>query len=141
MKIRYELDDPGIGIRFPTEATELSLLHSVQTGSGTHPYALQLYEDGCVWHSTGPLHLTVQFRAVLLHWSLSRKYVCQHNKDPQSPRPRSMKPCKGTEATELRVLLTYASDGASSSVRLYPRNPFYKRLGGRYAVKEHNICP
>jgi hypothetical protein len=37
VKIKYGLDDPGILIRFPAEATELSLLHIVQTGSGAHP--------------------------------------------------------------------------------------------------------
>jgi hypothetical protein len=31
------LDDLGSGVRFPAEAGNFSLLHSVQTGSGTHP--------------------------------------------------------------------------------------------------------
>jgi hypothetical protein len=33
----YGLGDRGIGARFPTGTRDLSLLHSVQTGSGTHP--------------------------------------------------------------------------------------------------------
>jgi hypothetical protein len=33
----YGLDCRGNGFRFPAEARDISLLHSVQTGSGAHP--------------------------------------------------------------------------------------------------------
>jgi hypothetical protein len=33
----YGLDDPMIGVRFPTGAGNFSLLHQVQTSSGAHP--------------------------------------------------------------------------------------------------------
>jgi hypothetical protein len=33
----YGLDGCGTGVRFPEGATNLLLLHSVQTGSGAHP--------------------------------------------------------------------------------------------------------
>jgi hypothetical protein len=33
----YGLDDRGSGVRFPAEAGNFSLHHSVQNGSGAHP--------------------------------------------------------------------------------------------------------
>jgi hypothetical protein len=32
----YGLDGPGIGVRFPAGSSDLSLLHCVQTGCGSH---------------------------------------------------------------------------------------------------------
>jgi hypothetical protein len=31
------MDDREIGVRFPAKARNISLIHSVQTGPGTHP--------------------------------------------------------------------------------------------------------
>jgi hypothetical protein len=33
----YGLNNRGIGLQFPAEASDFYVLHSVKTGSGTHP--------------------------------------------------------------------------------------------------------
>jgi hypothetical protein len=36
-QLSYELDERGTGVRFPAEVKGFSLVHSTQTGCGTHP--------------------------------------------------------------------------------------------------------
>jgi hypothetical protein len=37
LHVGYGLDDPGVAVQFPVGATDFSLLHDIQNGSGAHP--------------------------------------------------------------------------------------------------------
>jgi hypothetical protein len=61
----YCLESQGIGIRFPAEATDFSLPHRYQTGSGAHPASFAMstgsfYREGKV---AGAVHHSSQSSA------------------------------------------------------------------------------
>lgn len=44
---RYKLDDQGVVVQFMIGEQDFSVLHNVQTGSGSHPASYIMVTEGC----------------------------------------------------------------------------------------------
>jgi hypothetical protein len=79
---RMQAQDPGIGVRFPAIARYFSVLHSVHTGSGSHPYTYSVGNDGFILRLKRPsleadysINLLLALRMHGFHFAILQKVV------------------------------------------------------------------